>query len=251
MSNDRDQDKCVSETYRSLASEKTPQHLDRKILQMAAEQSKRPLYSRWMAWSRPLAWAATITLCLAIALELAREPSLEPLPAIPDDIAYELTVPESHYAAEPERGTVRGDLRKDEAAQLENEQSREMPAALADAIASEKTALARSAASQPTNEPPAPVYEVEEQKAKTSVEMFRYDDRSAAKMTTANAAAGVLEADMAIEEILVADDCPEIIQSDPETWLNCILNLEKAGDEESAERERDALIDTFPDFKMP
>jgi predicted GTPase len=60
-----------------------------------------------------------------------------------------------------------------------------------------------------------------------------------------------VEADMSLEEITVASDCPEIVQDDPETWLECILNLEDAGNEEAAEREREALIDTFPDFKIP
>ena len=245
MSNDRHQDERVSAAYRSLADEKTPQHLDRKILQMAAAQAKRPSYSRWMAWSRPLAWAATITLCLAITLELAREPSLEPglEPALESSDDLESTA------------------RKDEEAPLQKERARDMAASLANSIASEKTALGRSAASQPANVPApaarrpstdenvaahAESYEVEEQKAKVVGEAFRYEDRSAAMRTSASVAA-----DMSLEEITVTSDCPEIVQDDPETWLECILNLEDAGNQKAAEREREALIDTFPDFKMP
>ncbi len=56
---------------------------------------------------------------------------------------------------------------------------------------------------------------------------------------------------MAIEEMVLASDCPEVVQSDPEAWLECILDLEEAGNQEGAERERKALIDTFPDFKLP
>ena len=65
MSNEPYNDDKVSQAYRSLADEKTPAHLDRKILEMAAAEAQQPRYSRWMAWSRPLAWAATITLCLS------------------------------------------------------------------------------------------------------------------------------------------------------------------------------------------
>lgn len=249
MSNDRHQDERVSEAYRSLAEEKTPQHLDRKILQMAADQAKRPSYSRWIAWSRPLAWAATITLCLAITLELAREPSLEP--------GLEPGLEPALESSDDIESTAR----KDEDAPLEKERTRDMPASLANSIASEKTALGRSVASQPANAPapaarrqstdenvaaPAETYEVEEQKAKVVGEAFRYEDRSAAMTTSAS-----VEADMSLEEITVASDCPEIVQDDPETWLECILNLEDAGNEEAAEREREALIDTFPDFKIP
>ena len=58
-------------------------------------------------------------------------------------------------------------------------------------------------------------------------------------------------ADMSLEEITVASDCPEMAQNEPETWLECILALEEAGNEDGAKREREALIDTFPDFKIP
>ncbi len=82
MSNDRDQDEQVSAAYQSMARERTPEHLDQKVLRMAKANAERPQYSRWIAWSRPLAWAATVALCLAITLEVTQVTA-------PDDVATE------------------------------------------------------------------------------------------------------------------------------------------------------------------
>lgn len=54
------------ETYRELATEKTPPELDRQVLAMAARGG------RTRAWIRPAAWAATIVLGVAAALEVTR-----------------------------------------------------------------------------------------------------------------------------------------------------------------------------------
>ena len=58
-------DEQVSTTYRELASERAPDHLNEKVLRKAAQRAARPPYSRSIMWTRPLAWAATIALCLA------------------------------------------------------------------------------------------------------------------------------------------------------------------------------------------
>lgn len=271
MSNDRPQDDRVSTTYRSLANERTPQHLDDKILQMAAAKAQQPRYSRWMAWSRPLAWAATITLCLAITLELTREPSLEPGRTMPAEIAQSpvagqarRTAPEPPAAAEAESTSVAVLEQKDErltatydapdddyapaAPRPDELRERETADALAKSMASEKTALARSAAMQPT----ANLIQEEEQEppARESAETADLDTRyemAAVAMMSADA-----EADQAVlEEIVVVDDCDDAVRSDPKTWLECILELEEAGDDEAAERQREALVEVFPDFKMP
>lgn len=69
--------KRVTETYRAVATERTPEHLDRAVLAEAA-QSVKPAYSTLMAWARPLAWAATVVLSLALVLEITRTPTPEP-----------------------------------------------------------------------------------------------------------------------------------------------------------------------------
>ena len=67
-------DALVSQAYRDLADERTPEHLDRTILRAAAKAA-RPRYSRFIAWTRPMAWAATIMLSVALVLEVTNSPS--------------------------------------------------------------------------------------------------------------------------------------------------------------------------------
>jgi len=64
-------DPRVSEAYQGLATEGTPPELDRRILAMAAGKS-RSRYGMARAWVRPVAWAATIGLSLAIVLEISQ-----------------------------------------------------------------------------------------------------------------------------------------------------------------------------------
>ncbi len=76
MTNDRDNmtaDPSVSATYRQLADERTPAGLDEKVLQQAAAAPRIPA-GIGRAWMKPLAWAATIGLSLAIVLEMTQLP---------------------------------------------------------------------------------------------------------------------------------------------------------------------------------
>ncbi|MGB5510701.1 MAG: hypothetical protein WBM87_03230, partial [Woeseiaceae bacterium] len=76
MTNDRDNmtaDPSVSATYRQLAKERTPASLDEKVLQKAAAAPSAGS-RRGMVWMKPVAWAATIGLSLAIVLEMTQLP---------------------------------------------------------------------------------------------------------------------------------------------------------------------------------
>lgn len=77
-------DPVVAERYRDIAVETTPESLDQAVLREASQQAGSR-YSRSVFWLRPLAWAASIGLCLAIVIELNNiprpEPSMMPVPA--------------------------------------------------------------------------------------------------------------------------------------------------------------------------
>ncbi len=84
MNDERDtteMDRLVSETYRAAATENVPLHLSEKILQMAAsepaKQQQRSTFGTATSWLRPAAWAATISLSLAIVLEVTDDPAPE------------------------------------------------------------------------------------------------------------------------------------------------------------------------------
>ena len=83
MNNERDNptieqdERLVSAAYRDIAVERAPDHLNQSILQQAATTAK-PRYARNMSWMRPMAWAATIGLSLAIVLEITQVPQPQP-----------------------------------------------------------------------------------------------------------------------------------------------------------------------------
>ncbi len=67
------QDAQVSETYRGVARENAPDHLDRTILDAAAREA-RPSYFRLRLWTRPAAWAAVVLLSVAIIMQTNQDP---------------------------------------------------------------------------------------------------------------------------------------------------------------------------------
>jgi hypothetical protein len=68
---DPDRDVRLSAAYRDLEDARTPAHLDEQVMRMAAREA-RTGYGLARAWTRPLAWAAVVVLCLTYALELTR-----------------------------------------------------------------------------------------------------------------------------------------------------------------------------------
>ncbi|MBT8099750.1 MAG: hypothetical protein KJO82_08370 [Gammaproteobacteria bacterium] len=70
-------DPIVTERYRDIAGETTPEALNQAVLREARQQMSGQ-YSRNISWMRPMAWAASIGLCLAIVLELNNIPQQEP-----------------------------------------------------------------------------------------------------------------------------------------------------------------------------
>ncbi|MGB5412193.1 MAG: hypothetical protein WBN09_11730 [Woeseiaceae bacterium] len=79
MSDSRDKERDerhLSEAYRDIANERSPANLDARILK-AARDAVAPRQARLRTWTRPLAWAATISLSLAIVLQVTEQPMVE------------------------------------------------------------------------------------------------------------------------------------------------------------------------------
>lgn len=79
MTTERDKeaiDELVSQTYREHSVEQTPERLNQEILSIAADNAKRGSRTNFLfaAWTKPLAWAATIGISLAVVLELSQVP---------------------------------------------------------------------------------------------------------------------------------------------------------------------------------
>ncbi len=91
-------DPLVSRTYRESAAESTPPELDEAVLRRA-RRDDGSRYSRSILWLRPMAWATTIALCLAIVVELSDLPQVDPavisMPASPSDATGLKSEPEA------------------------------------------------------------------------------------------------------------------------------------------------------------
>mgnify|MGYP001826496040 FL=1 len=223
-------DALVSETYREIAREHAPESLDSTVLKAAAKAA-RPRYSRSIAWTRPAAWAATITLSVALVLELTREP-------VPQPAATRVDLPGT--VAEPASGAEL----KDDTSRLELEES--------DGLAKRERAPSASQNFAPSD---ADMLRQAEEMVRT--QESRSDQPAAvapaAKSRLAPAAGAFeLSSKSSLDSAAVASDepgtCDATQRADPESWLECIKELEAAGLTDLADKQRALLVEAFPDF---
>lgn len=267
-------DDRVTQAYRELATERTPVHLDEAVLGRA-RSAARPEYSRLRSWTRPLAWAATVMLSVAIVLQVGDVPGPESIvydkPATaPQEEVSEATVPELEAAEDATAD-------KPSAARI-NESPAAMPArSLNTATDVRKDAAAGRAAadqaiSQPTSENRQRAKRVEEPKLEQqpaspeapvdtfaprdadmlqrAAEMARTqsgENNNTAAQESAAGALGLSSLDFRDEPRL----CDEAATQTPEAWLACIAELEEAGFDDAAVLERERLREVFPNFEAP
>jgi len=204
-------DETVSATYHELSREGAPNYLNERVLQQAARKALRPRYSRSIVWTRPLAWAATVGLCLAIVLEVTRVPTPEVVmteDAIDFLEAGPPTSPVPEEAQAPAQAPLQAPVRQ-------------QPEALKDM----KSQLGRSAAKQVADEP----------KREERMQDFAVEETTATAMPA----------------LLAVNECSDEVRVDPVSWLDCIADLEETDDTEAALRQREALKEAFPEFEMP
>ena len=272
----------VSRAYREVAQERTPEKLDARILK-AARQPTRTAYSRSIAWLRPMAWAATIGLCLAIVIELSVMPQPEEgtirmpasAPAVTD-------TPAADRAAAPRRDAFEEEALSDEALGSAT-RARSVEEAHAEPVqAGEQKQTAGAMAESPPADLSAPKFEAgrlesvpsaasspaevapsrglaDEKRSTDELEAFRVRkapilDQAAemARMRDGRATEADAALSSAVAGALATEEaCHEEQTNDPESWLSCIEDLEAAGQEQAASKERDRLRQAFPDFELP
>lgn len=214
IESDETVDPRVSAAYRDMANERSPEHLDHVILN-AARAAAKPRWNTAIAWLRPAAWVATIGVCLAIVVEIALLP--EPEPA---DIAPAVAVTPAAPAGETRR--------LEKVAPQAAEPARRLPAT--------KPSGGISAERQQRADEAEALDRVRELKQQSDLDE---DSAPASFLQSAPAAA--------ISEELVAErHCDESQTADPNTWLECILELERQGLHDAARIERELLAETFP-----
>ncbi|MBT8090825.1 MAG: hypothetical protein KJO01_11520 [Gammaproteobacteria bacterium] len=260
MSNERknrDSDRLVADTYRVVAQERVPEHLNKRMLRMAAREGRTP-YSRARAWMRPAAWAATVGLSLAIVLELTRLPPIEP-----DTVS--IAVPAQELA--DKNDDVAGQTTS--AADSADRVSMDTFAPKDMAVVSRAESRAR-AQSGPNQVPVAPQADVDGAPDESAAARgVRADEdvpassviaerdtgerpsngrRSAESLMAApvSAAAPSAVAEQKAPESGVA--CRAELRESAESWIGCIRQLRDSGREELADREYEEFQRIFPNF---
>lgn len=266
MTDERDKsvsvvDQTVSRAYREISDERAPEHLDRAILAKAA-RAARPRYARSRAWTRPLAWAATIALSVAIVLELTQVPApddalFEPaMPAFDDTADAPAAVRPAPAAEEAAAATATALGRSNDVLPKTPEKTSMMqktspPLAIeADA----ESRLREATTPEPGLEPAAAPVDAAEFEVKDKEFLRRADEVVEARyLNTREELAAPRQAARSEAAALAsaAEECPEAVRHDPHTWLECIEGLDEAGLEEEAETQRQLWQEAFPTFELP
>lgn len=202
-------DAQVADVYRELADERTPQHLDDKVLRMAARDG-RTRYSLVRGWMRPVAWAATIGLSLVIVMELTLFSTIDPDYVPPADALPDDSAPKRSRA--PER---------DDADEL-------VPQTLT--IVRDAEELARAQAG-----PDQPVASVEEVQQAPEAEIA----------SSSAFAAGATRA----EDFALAAGCSDSEREAADSWHACIERLREQGLDQLAQKEEEAFRDEYPNYE--
>ena len=231
---DGEVDSLVTRTYREVASERTPEHLNRAVMKQASDAA-RPRYLRSVSWTRPMAWAATITLCVALVLEVTNAPVPEISDAVlpPGRLDAAALAPAS--SATPAPKLNRPDPVKAQALP-EAMQEAEVPAERKRTAKMSKDLRQRVAA-----------------KPASAEEFSMKDDdmlgraREIATLQTGD----ISESDQELGAAAIAagsaePSCSETDIEKPDSWLLCIQKLEDAGRTAEANEQRELYNAAYP-----
>jgi len=253
-----DTDAGVTRAYRDTKDEHAPDGLNRTILDQAAKAA-RPRYSQIRLWTRPMAWAATVMLSVAIVLQLTQTPT-------PDEIGLDEGIYEAEALVDMPADRLEettDTAQKTEA--LRSTAKQVAPAALSETRQREqqsKGMISEPAARAPASSDPVSL-EVDNNafEFKNQYMLQRADDMAAVRESEIQevvpATSPSLTVNRALETVgntsadSAADRCDETATAAPETWLKCIATLEEAGLTDAADEERKRLVAAFPDFDIP
>lgn len=238
----RHEDNRVSETYRDVATERTPAALDEKVLAMASREA-RTRYGLARAWIRPVAWAATIGLTVAIVLEVTQNTYVAEPPR--PDRARQVAAPAGSNA---EAGRARTES---DDANLEKRRDTAAPSAAADSVP------AAPPASEPAERPaPAALDSAAVARELESDEMplLRQAEEQAQRREGETRAVSAL-VDQPLAATAAAKQetaaCDAEARALAPNWYACIEALRDAGFDDAAAAELDELRLAFPEFREP
>jgi hypothetical protein len=241
MTNDRDNmtsDPSVSATYRQLADERVPAGLDEKILRRAAALPRAGSRRGW-AWMKPVAWAATIGLSLAIVLEMTQ------LPQAPLDI--DVVAPPAPAAERP--APVPASLDPAAAKESRNIKPTRHRSETGAIEESKAQPMVPAPAPAPTSAPEAvQAQEIES----TDLQPLADGDMTPAPRSDAangSAAFAVRAKRMLLEQSSAL--CPETVREVAEDWYQCIEAQRNAVAPARIAAELEEFQKRFPNFEVP
>lgn len=256
MSNERHHpddiaDPIVSGTYREIADESTPEHLDHMVLNEARSaglQSHRKLVS----WLRPAAWVTTIGLCLAIVLEVAdmsqQEQAVFDTPAKDQEESIAVT-PASDAVDVPAQQYGSADVKRSKSL------NKSEPASRDEGAGRFETAPAAKPETRHVRQDTAAAIEVDSLDD-ADTQIIGEAEQRARLQTGSDEEAGRSVSQPAprfrfLSEVAEERYCSESETGDRESWLECIQQLEKDGLHEAARIEHELLKEAFPPAKQP
>ncbi|MDX1403514.1 MAG: hypothetical protein R3192_03200 [Woeseiaceae bacterium] len=225
----------VAQRYAATRGEKVPGKLDDAVLHEARRAVRADAHRGWFGtWFRPLAFALSVGLSLAIVLELSDSGLLGRQPEALSDAASGL--PGAAQPTEFERAQL-NDLRRREKPGISGNETPEK-------MSADDAALPRS--------------ELRTQAPDTGlkVEQRTTESNMAQPGTASNDVSAVAETDRDRAPVSQGDagsqpsHCDDEARAVPETWWDCIESLRNAGLAEQAQWEEEALQKRFPEFDM-
>lgn len=262
MTNERDKhemDERVSETYRALADEQTPEHLNASVLRMAAD--RRPAASGrnfFAGWMKPAAWAATVGLSLAIVLEVTQVSDLPVAETQAEKSSVPVPATEIEMRSEPEsvrdQFMPQGDDLHDEAERIANLRSgprsnnevvdddspvpnKIEPQSEEPARSDLRHSPKMSVATEPPTRSEAP-----------AVAAPPVPSGASAALEQQDAKAALPERSRVLRESDVVDVCKGAARETAKAWFACIEKLRESGMSEDADRENKAFLLLHPEF---
>ncbi len=251
MTNERDtkvDDQLVSETYRELADEQTPEHLNRAVLKMAAGKSARKsntgnvISTLFAVWMKPVAWAATIALSLAIVLEYTelpsdiRQPAADAAADSEPDGPVELSEFETRNNGMPFSVAAPG-TSQPSAKQLRVDAVAEMDTA----VTIRQEEVRRTTPTDVPSETPALEEVVIGHSTYLPIAIEDTDQAETASITPS--AARLSERKKMSDSV---SECLPVARLAVESWLECITALRAAGADDAADQEYRLFSDEYP-----
>ncbi len=276
MSEDRNNgigDPAVSDAYRDMATERAPASLNEAVLRNAAAHASKG-YAHSMLWIRPLAYAATVVLSLAIVVQVVLPTNMDadiPAASVPPaaDATEAMTEADLGFADAGGREQTASDGPIKPLRDQETREETKIEEFVVPPVADEDAPVVAAAPEvaaieerlddrhrqggisevvvQASRVPQQEPGEFEAAAMRSGVAIEEASGMAAARSVQA----GDYAAADSVSALAEARACePEDIES-PETWAECIELLEESGRTDEAVAERALLSEAFPDFEWP